>query len=166
MPRKKQSAPVEHRLTNKELDAELQKVKFRSKKGKAIFDQITKQTWFRQYARGSNDAKNKIIKKVRKGINHGKYTYMSREDYEKEESQGKEKLTKQQKKSQKKGKQVIQKQQKTQKKVERKQREKIKINERKAPSGRKYSSTEIHEGIHSKRAKEYRKKHGIKENDV
>jgi len=166
MARKKQNAPVEKRLTNKELDRELSKVKFRNKKQEDIFKQISEQTWFRQYAKGSDIAKNKIIKKVKAGIRHGKFTYASKQlDEEsrgfiegKKKSKGKQRIEKAQKK--------IAKEQKVKKeKVSRKRREQIKIQERKAPSGRVYSKTEIHEGIKSKRASAYRKAHGIKETD-
>jgi hypothetical protein len=168
MGNKKSSNSVERRLSNKELDRELSKVVFRNKNQQEIFNQIKETTWFRQYAKGSMDAKNKIIKKVKAGIRHGKFTYASKqldeesrgfiESRKKKKSTGQKKLEKTQKK-------IQSEQTQKKKKVSRKQREQIKIQERKAPSGRVYSKTEIHEGVKSKRAKEWRKKNNIEEKD-
>lgn len=147
---------VERKLSNKQLDAELQKVKFKSASDKANFEQVSRQTWFRQYAKGSKAALVKITKKVKRGIRHGKYTYMQLTTGD--ASRGTVKKMKRP--------QVNKQLEKTMKKISRKQRENIKQKEKRAPSGRKYSYTEIHEGIHSKRAKEWRKKNKISEKDV
>ena len=160
MPKQKQD--VERQLSNKELDSELSKVTFRSLKSQKIFKEISSQTWFRQYAKGSRGQLKKITEKVKKGIRHGKYSYMSLMTGTPEQPRG---TTKKPKKT-KAEKKIEQKQAKIKKTGVRKQREKIKQEERRAPSGRKYSYTEIHEGLRSKRAKEWRKKQGISEKDV
>ena len=118
-------------------------------------------------SKGSRFATAKIIKKVKDGIKHNKYgdTGLSQLDdgwkrYYKppKKSKGQKQLEKDQTK-------IVKAETKKSKIADRKQREHVKKQERKAPSGRVYSSTEIHEGINSKRAQAYRKKHGIPESD-
>jgi hypothetical protein len=157
----------ERRLSHKDLDKQLSKVQFKDEDSAKLFYHLSGQNWFVQYARGSNAAANKIIKKVKSGIEHKQYTdtNMAQLDdgwkrYYKppKKSSAKKKLEKEQTK-------IVKEETKKSKKVNRKQREKVKAQERKAPSGRAYSNTEIHEGINSKRAKEWRKKNKIKESD-
>lgn len=158
----------ERKLSNKQLDDALSNVHFSNAEHAKQFDHLSKQTWFRQYAKGSRAAQAKIVKKVRHGIIHDKYTDTNLSQLDEgwkryykppKKSKAQKKLAKTQTKITKETETKI-------KKSNRKQREQIKKQERKAPSGRGYSSTEIHEGIKSKRAQAYRKKHGIPESDA
>jgi len=162
----KKKTEVERQLSNKEIDAELAKVQFSKERHAQLFYFNTEQTWFRQYGSGSKSALNKIIKKVKNGIKHDKYgnsPLTTLDDGWKrfvkpKPTKAKKKLAKTQKK-------LVTEQKKTTKKQTRKTREKIKQTERVAPSGRKYSPTEIREGVGSKRAIAYREKHGVDKND-
>ena len=128
--------------------------------------------WFNAYAKKSKKNMNTIIKNVRKRIKEGKYDPRN-PDYNADGIQGVEipkefKMPKPKKK--KKGKKVVKK--KVVRKVEmpkkvskRKEKEITKKLVKCAPSGRQYSRTEIHEGVGSKRAMQYREKHGIDVND-
>lgn len=159
----KKESSIERQLSNKEIDGELGKIKFRSEKQAKLFYFNTQQTWFRQYAKGSKAALAKIAKKVKSGIIHQKYgnsPLTTLDDgwkrFVKPKPQKKLKATK---------KKIVEQQKKVKVKSDKKQRQKVKQTERRAPSGRAYSSTEIREGIGSKRASAYREKHGIKKED-
>lgn len=161
MARKKST--VERQLSNQEIDEELSKIQFRTNKQAKLFYFNTQQTWFRQYAKGSNEALKKITAKVKKGVIHQKYgnsPLTTLDDGWKRfvKPKPKKKLVKAQKK-------LVEQQKKTTEKKTRKKRATVKKTERRAPSGREYSDTEIREGVGSKRAQEYRKKHGIKKGD-
>lgn len=169
---------VERKLSNKELNDELKNVSFRSKEKQNIFEQISEQTWFRQYAKGSKDACKKIIKKVKKGINHGKYTYAIKEiesDVRGTTKEKKQKVKPKQKITKKEETKLKQQKKKTEKKIKepkkvirndnRKKKQIEKMQKDTAPSGRKYSATEIREGKGSARAAAWRKRNKINEND-
>jgi len=164
-------------LTNKQLEDELNKIHFKNKGMQDRFNRIKETTWLRQYAKKSKIQLVKIVTKVKKGIKKGKY--LSASEYE-EFKKGKQiephvikpkikkkpkvKTTKEDNKAVtvKKGKKKISAGGKV---LTRKEKEKVKSNLDTAPSGRKYSYTEIHEGKGSKRAIAYREKNGIKAND-
>ena len=155
------------RLTNEDLDRKLNSSsKNLSSEQKQIFNKIASKTWFRQYAKRSKENLNKIVEKVKKGVKHGKYTYESGFI---EEGRGfiLPKVKKSKKKQEPKTKNVKVQTQTSKKKTNVKRKQRVVERQKKeiAPSGRQYSATELREGKGSKRAREWRVKHGIPEGD-
>ena len=163
----KGKANVERRLSNKEIDEHLGQVKFTKENEAKQFYHLTEQNWFRQYGKGSSAALKKITAKVKKGIKQNKYGGSGQDTLDTgwKKFMKQKPVTKKQKKIVKEKKKVTKDQTVIITKASRKEREQVKKKERKAPSGREYSNTEIHEGVGSKRAVAYRKGHKIKKND-
>ena len=150
---------------------------------------ITDTTWARTVMSRSKKTMNKLLNKIKSGIKQGKYKDTGLEQQGRfpfaeppiktKKKKGKSKPKKEKgKKEMKQFKEPQKKKAATKKKegkkaifptaprkIRRKITEERKLKTLFAPSGRKYSKTEIHEGIKSKRAKEYRLKHGIDVND-
>lgn len=152
------------KINDWQLDIFLANVKFKNPEQQKSFDEVSKNTWFRQYAKKSKTARNKITAKVKQGIKHGKYTYNSGSPEVRGFIMPKPKKAEKQKKITK---EVKPKNKIVKKKgsITRKEREQIKQTIYRSPSGRIYSKSEIREGLGSKRAIAYRRAHGIPEND-
>jgi hypothetical protein len=136
-------------VSNKDIDNTVKRnMKGMSNFQKKRFSDVTDSAWFRSYARNSKEKLNKIIKKVKGGVKHGKYGRGSSptEELPRGWKKPTPKKAKKEKKNQRK---------------ERAQKKKSDF----APSGRKYSYTENHEGRGSKRAKAYRERNDISETD-
>ena len=145
---------------------------------KEILKQQSGKTWFRQYAKKSKENLKKITEKVKKGIKHGKYTYDSKDSVggdrgfvkpkikkEKKQKTGKKKATGKKKVSTTTKQGVKRKVEMPKKMSKRKEKEIARRIVERAPSGRKYDDVELHEGLGSKRATEWRINHGIPADD-
>lgn len=149
-------------LKDTTIDERIQSVKGLSPDEKQTLINVSEKSWFRSYARKSKAQLDKILRKVKKGIKHGQYTYTSASI--ESEPQGmvlpkvkKGKGSKKSKKPSKDYQTVAGSTKKSKSKKQRKEREQKKqVKEYKG-----YSKYEIHEGVKSKRAKEYRRKHNI-----
>lgn len=147
----------EHPPTEKEINEYIKKQKGLSEKQKEVLKNASKQTWFRQYVKDSDLKLKTLTKTVKKQIKrfyNEKGTKIDRrgEILDKKIKKG---VTK---------KEMKDKVEKSQK-LTRKEREEIQIRYTRAPTGRPYSETEIHEGKGSKRAQEWRMKHGLSRYD-
>lgn len=161
---------VERMLSNEQINTELSKVQFTNENYAKQFDHVTNQVWFREYAKGSRTMLNKITAKVKRGIKHNKYgeTGLNTLDegwkrflkpkYRPEAKKAFENTKEQT--------QIINEQKEGTNKNQRRKEREQEILKTQAPSGRVYSYTEAHEGITSKRAKEWRRKHDIPEDDI
>lgn len=147
----------EHPPTEKEINDYIKNQKGITGKQKDILIEKSKETWFRQYVKDSNLHLKKLTKTVKKQIKQYYNKKGMREDKrglisDKKIRKG---VTK---------KEMKDKVEKSQK-LTRKEKEIIKLRYTRAPSGRAYSETEIHEGKGSKRAQEWRIKHGLSRHD-
>jgi hypothetical protein len=161
---------VERQLSNDQIDLELAKVQFNNENFAKQFHHQTQQTWFREYGKGSKNMLKKITAKVKHGIKHNKYGESGLNTLDegwkqflkpkyKPQAQQSFNNTKEQT-------QLINDQKEGSNKNQRRKGRENEIMQARAPSGRVYSYTEAHEGITSKRAKEWRKKHDIDESDI
>lgn len=116
---------------------------------------VSDKAWFRSYARKSKDALKKILQKVKKGIKHGRYTYVSKPI---EEPRGfqlpkqKKKPTKPKKKKEK----QIKKPKRIQKPVSEKTKKRMESAKQKYPDATRF---ELQHGVNSKASQKYRQQH-------
>ena len=156
--------------TEQEIDlAIIANMKNLTPKQKRIMLGVSEQMWFRGYAKKSKKQLNKLLKKVKAGVKEGKYGTSPKFDtptqgYEKPREQQYEKPKVKAKPKRREKKVRIEKPKTGKAKIRRDKLTAQSIIMR-APSGRKYSMTELREGVGSKRAKQYREKHNIDIND-
>ena len=171
MPRKKTKEEID-----KDINETIQeKLKGLNSDEQERFLKVTGQSWAMGYMRKNDLAKRKLLKKIREGVKQGKYGdtdlnapkagYPYEEKPKVKKERKKKPVTKKQKSAIEKEKGVIKSKKAVYPKEPRAQREKRLQATLTAPSGRKYSKTEIHEGVGSKRAVEYRARHNIPKND-
>ena len=144
-------------LNDDTIDNKIKNTKGLDDKEKQTLINVSDKSWFRSYARKSKSALSKILKKVKEGIKHGRYTYVS---LPAEQPQGIE-LPKVKKKETSKKKTAKKKTTSKKKKQSTVKSPKRKTTKKEKSDYKGYSKTEIREGVRSKRAKAYRKKHGI-----
>lgn len=135
-----------------------------SEKETAILERVKNTIWFVSYEKDNNrDKTRKLIKKIKEGIKKGKYKEYYQENREKgEDERGfiKPKQKKQKKATKEKQTQIAQAITKKGK-LTRKEKELKRQHQLALKKGKKYSKEEVREGINSKRAIAYRKRHGI-----
>lgn len=66
-------------VKNETIENHLENTKGLNNNQKNVLKHIGEQTWFKQYAKRSKENLKKITEKVKRGIKHGRYTYLSKE---------------------------------------------------------------------------------------
>lgn len=121
---------------------------------------VKDKAWFKSYARKSEKNLQKILKKVKKGIKHGQFTYHARPKEEKEKERGFQKPKV--KKGKKKVSKPVKKEKRAVKKTEKQRTYVPKTKQRVEKAQQKYpdaTNYELRHGVNSKASQEYRLRH-------